>query len=78
MSEEQSPKNKRRVNPYMRYTGMAIQMGATIGLGAWAGSELDKSQQMEKPIWTIVFSLLGVAISLYLVIRSVNRLSNED
>jgi membrane protein DedA with SNARE-associated domain len=62
----------------MRYSSMALQMGITIAAGAWAGSELDKRQQMEKPIWTIVFSLLAVGISLYLVIRSVNRLSDED
>ena len=62
----------------MRYSGMALQMMVPIALGAWAGSELDKNQQTEKPVWTIVLSLLGVAISLYLVIRSVNKLSNEE
>ena len=62
----------------MRYSGMALQMMIPIAGGAWAGMELDKIQQLEKPIWTIVFSLLGVAISLYLVIRSVNRLSDEE
>jgi F0F1-type ATP synthase assembly protein I len=57
---------------------MAFQMMITIGGGAWGGHELDQAQQNEKPIWTIVFSLLGIAISLYLIIRSASKMSEDD
>ena len=57
---------------------MAFQMMIVIGGGAWGGHELDKSQQNEKPIWTIVLSLLGIALSLYLVIRSASKMSKDD
>lgn len=57
---------------------MAFQMAATIGGGAYGGHLLDQHQSNEKPIWTIVFSLLGVMVSLYLVIRSVNKMSNDE
>lgn len=57
---------------------MAIQMAVAIGGGAWGGSALDEHYQNEKPIWTIVFSLLGVGISLYLFIRAAQKMSKDD
>ena len=62
----------------MRFSGMAIQMAILIGGGAWGGSALDKHYQNEKPIWAIVLSLLGIAISLYLIIRSANKMSKDE
>jgi len=62
----------------MKFSGMAFQMMFTIGLGAWGGHALDQKYQNEKPIWTIVLSLLGIAISLYLVIRSASKMSKDD
>ena len=41
-------------------------MGAIIGLGAWGGPELDAWSGNQKPVYTIIFSLLAIAISLYL------------
>lgn len=57
---------------------MAVQMGVTIGAGAWGGDWLDTHYQNEKPIWTIVLSLLGVGISLYLLIRDAKKLSEDE
>ena len=57
---------------------MAIQMAVLIGGGAWGGHAMDQNYQNEKPVWTIVFSLLGIAISLYLVIRSANKMANDE
>ncbi len=57
---------------------MAVQMGVAIGGGAWGGSALDNYVQNEKPIWAIVFSLIGVAASLYLLIRAAKKLSEDE
>ncbi|UKN00369.1 AtpZ/AtpI family protein [Paracrocinitomix mangrovi] len=62
----------------MKYSGMAFQMLATIGLGAYGGHLLDQNQQTEKPVWTILFAALGTIVSLVLVIRSVKKMSDED
>jgi F0F1-type ATP synthase assembly protein I len=51
-------------------------MGLIIVGGALFGNYLDV--QNEKPIWTIVFSLLGIAIGLYLVIKEVLNLGKEN
>lgn len=57
---------------------MAIQMGLTIGAGAYGGSLLDERYQNAKPIWTIILSLLGVAVSLYILIRGAKRISDDE
>lgn len=57
---------------------MAIQMAVIIGGAAWGGTELDAYQQNEKPVWTIVLSLLGVAASLYFFIRAAQNMSKDD
>lgn len=62
----------------MKFSGMAFQMMITIGAGAWGGHALDQRYQLEKPVWTIVLSLLGIAISLYLVIRSASKMSQDE
>lgn len=57
---------------------MALQMGLIIGAGAWGGTALDDYVQNQKPIWTIVLTLLGVAASLYIFIREAQKLSKDD
>lgn len=71
-------KKKTGNNPYLRFTGLAFQMGGLIALGAWGGSELDIWSGNQKPIYTIVFCLLAIAISLYLIIKEALKLSNDD
>ncbi len=68
---ENNPKNS-----FLRFSSVGIQMGLIIVGGALFGNYLDV--QNEKPIWTIVFSLLGIAIGLYLVIKEVLNLGKEN
>jgi F0F1-type ATP synthase assembly protein I len=63
-----------RINPsVLKYSSLATQMALTIGLGVWGGRKLDYYFQNEKPILTLVFSVLGLAVSLIVVIRSVSK-----
>jgi hypothetical protein len=48
-------------------------MALTIGLGVWGGRKLDAYFQNEQPMLTLVFSVLGLAVSLIVVIRSVSK-----
>ena len=78
MSDKKLESKKKSGNKFLRFTGMASQMAITIIGFSLGGNELDKYQQNEKPIWTIVLSLTGIAIALYNVIRSVLKITNED
>lgn len=78
ISEKGPGTGSKKSKNIMIFSGMAIQMGAVIGLFAWLGTVLDKKYQFEKPIWTIVLSLSGVFISLYLLIKQAKKLSDDS
>ena len=72
MSEQKKP------NRFVRLSGVGIQMAATIFLGAFLGRYLDDKYPMEKKWWTIGLTIFAVAISLYNVLKQVNRLNDSE
>ncbi|HEY0244436.1 MAG TPA: AtpZ/AtpI family protein [Mucilaginibacter sp.] len=54
-----------------KYTGIAFQMIAVIGVFAYAGYKIDQLTGHTTKWATAVLSLIGVFISLYIVIKSV-------
>jgi ATP synthase protein I len=62
---------KKQVNSYLRFSAVAFQMGAIIGLMTWLGVWLDSRFNPAGAAFTVVFSLLGVAAGLYLIIKEV-------
>jgi len=67
------PPNKPGNSIILRYTSMASQMAITIFLGVWGGIKLDQFFQFETPVMTLICSLLGVVLAVYIVIRDVLR-----
>ena len=61
---------KKALNDYGRYTGMAFQMLIVIGVFTFAGYKLDHWLHLKYPVFTIVLILLSVITSLYAIIRS--------
>lgn len=62
-----------RMRAVAKYSGIAFQMLATIGLSAWAGVWLDGHYRTKTPWFTIGLMLLGVLVALYQVIRSLTK-----
>ena len=60
-------------NDYIKYTGIAVQMIVIIGVLTYAGYEIDRRGEHKTPWATVVLSLSGVFIALYLVIKSVKE-----
>ena len=54
---------------------MAFQMLAIIGLGVFGGIKLDQYFGMKKvPVFTLVLTLLSVAIAIYFVVKDVSKM----
>ncbi len=70
---------KGRFTRFARLSGIGFQMGATIFLGAMLGKYLDERFPSTKKWFTIGCTLLSVSVALYMVLKQVNRLNqNED
>jgi hypothetical protein len=61
--------SRKKPNAYLKYSGMAIQMGIIILMGAWAGKKLDHHFQFQTPWMTLSGSLLAVAAALYISLK---------
>ncbi|MFD2724807.1 AtpZ/AtpI family protein [Hyunsoonleella rubra] len=59
-------------------SGIAIQMGVTIYLFVLLGKWLDGKFNNGDKLYIIIMTLLGVAVSLYAVLKQVNRINNDE
>lgn len=67
------PTEPRQPNPYLRYSGMAMQMLVTIVFGVWLGMKLDGWVGTKTPWFTIGCSLFFIAAALISLIRSLPK-----
>jgi hypothetical protein len=73
--EETNPEKKIRkpLEGYARYTNLAFQMFAIIGLGIWGGVKLDEWLQPGFPVCTVLLSIISVAAAIYAAIKDLLR-----
>lgn len=69
MSGQVNPKKDSPIHQYAVYTNLAFEMGAVIALGVFGGIKLDKLLNTS-PLLTIICSLAGIALALYLIIKT--------
>lgn len=61
-----------------KFSGIGIQMGVIIGGFAWLGDYLDKRQGNTSAWWTLGLTLFGVFSSMYLLIKQIKNMSDEQ
>ncbi len=66
---------KKPLNKYLQLTGVVFQMGITIYAGAYIGKKLDAHFNPSKKTFTLIGTLLALLISLYNVLKQVNRIN---
>lgn len=65
--------DRKNANSFIKYSAIAFQMLATIGLFSFAGYKLDGYLETDKPIYTALLGIVGVAASLYQVVKQLNK-----
>ncbi|WP_343069087.1 AtpZ/AtpI family protein [Hyunsoonleella aquatilis] len=78
MSQPKNNKPKRPLKNVAILSGIAIQMGVTIYLFVLLGKWLDGKFNNGDKLYIIIMTLLGVAVSLYAVLKQVNRINNDE
>lgn len=71
-------KNPNKSNRFLVLSGIGLQMGVIVFLGAYLGKWLDAKYPSNKNWFTIGLTLFAVVISLYSILRQVNRLNEQD
>jgi len=54
---------------YARYSSLAFQMFAIIGLGIFGGVKLDQWLKMGFPVFTVILSILSVSAAIYTAVK---------
>lgn len=65
--------NKRNISNFAKYSAIGFQMLAIIGVFAFAGYKIDESREAKLPIFTAMLSLVGVVLSMYQVVKQLNK-----
>jgi hypothetical protein len=68
MNETSKPRAKKKVNSYLKYSGMGFQLAGLVLAGYFGGKYIDKWLGLEKPIMTLILILLfflGFMYKLY-------------
>ena len=58
---------------YARYSGLAFQMFAIIGLGIFGGVKLDQWVDTGFPVFTVLLSIISVAAAIYTAVRDLTK-----
>ncbi len=61
-----------------QFSGIAFQMGATIFAAAYFGKWLDEKYPSDRKWFTMLCSILGVIVSLYVVLKQLNKYNESD
>ena len=72
------PKKDNPLNSYAKYSSIAIQMFAIIGIGSFIGVKIDDHYGNENNLWTIILSLTSTIVAVVFVIRSIIANSKDE
>ncbi len=70
MEPNPNKQSQKPLNSYTKYSGLGLQMIIIIGGGCYAGYKLDDYfKNTETPIYTIILSLVSIALAMYVVLK---------
>ena len=77
MADNKNQEPKKQLNQIAALSGTALQMGLTIYLFVILGQWIDSKFPNDYSLYTVIFSLLGVLLAMYYVIKQVSSTKNE-
>lgn len=73
MNEEKRSK-KNLPNTLVKYSGMSVKIAIAILAGVYGGQYLDEYWGLATPIFTLILSMLGLALALYIIIKETRQI----
>jgi F0F1-type ATP synthase assembly protein I len=62
-------KEKRLLRDYARYSNLAFQLIGIILAAFFIGWQIDKWVSIGFPLFTLIFSIIGIILSLYVLLK---------
>jgi F0F1-type ATP synthase assembly protein I len=69
MNKEKSHNPKKQLDQFVKYSSLAFEMAAIMGIGVFAGHQIDQWLALKFPIFTLILMILAVVGAIYHVIR---------
>jgi len=69
MDPDKYQKPKKKLDDFIRYSNMAFEMVAIMGIGTWSGVLIDDWLELGFPVFTLVLMILSVVGAIYHAIR---------
>lgn len=76
MAESPDPSTNKKLNQYnsyLKYSGLAFQLLATIFICGWLGHKIDQWLELKFPAFMISLGFIGFGGIMYQIYRSINR-----
>ncbi|MGB3852622.1 MAG: AtpZ/AtpI family protein [Tunicatimonas sp.] len=70
---ESGDNSRSAVQTYLKYSGLAFQLLAAVGLAAWGGIKLDAHFGNRFPFITLLLVVLALVGSMFLLIRQLPK-----
>ena len=70
---ESSGSSPKKINNYIKYSGIGMQMFAIIGMGCYGGVKLNAYLELDKPYITAIVSLLSILLAMMYAFRQVQK-----
>jgi len=69
MKQNNSQKPKKQIDNFIRYSSMAFEMIAIMGIGVWLGVKIDQWFDLSFPAFTLGLMILSFVGAIYHAIR---------
>ena len=60
---------KKLPDAIVKYSGLSIKMAIAILGGVYLGKYIDEKLELETPIFTLAFSLIGLVLAIVIIIK---------
>ncbi len=72
-NENTNKDNHKNFNPFLKYSGLGIQLMLTIGVGVWLGLKIDEYMGNKQPWGAILCALIFIIGGLVAFIKSLPK-----
>jgi F0F1-type ATP synthase assembly protein I len=73
-----SNQNKKQRNKWLSLVSIPIQIGAVIFVFVYIGQFIDVKYPNDNNVYTKIFTVVGVFLSMFSVIRQVNEINKNE